>query len=308
MPTVAPLRLDQPLRWPKEAQELRRPLPAVRGATPDPDAEEQSVRRSEPSAQQPSDRPIGRPVDPALREQAAIVRRATSRRSGVRDRLRPLVPFAILAAFAVAVIAAYAYASSSSGTTTEGIVPTPSASAGLPSPDAGLTTDPYASGAPSARPSPGLGPDRLRSADFPAQWQLHYGAADLRARRIRAKDYAGCRATLRKKDAAGCRYAVQMTYRALNGRLRMTHLVYDFGSAAKAGRAADRLKADPGVARRPDGSQLPGSAQGWFRADDYGKYVVFTMVTAVDGVPATTCKEFTTYGNTDLGAAILFRL
>lgn len=307
MPTVAPLRLDEPLRWPEEALEKRGPLPAVRGAKPDPESDPDPGPDQEP-VRHAEQRPLGRPVDPALREQAAVVRRATSRRSGLQDRLRPLVPFAILAAFAVAVIGAYAYASSSSGTTTEGIIPTPSPSAGLPSPDAGLTSDPYASGAPTATASPGIGPDRLRSTDFPALWQLHYGAADLRARRIRAKDYAGCRATLRDEDRAGCRYAVQMTYRALRGRLRMTHLIYDFGTAAKAGRAADRLKADPGVAKRPDASQLPGSAQGWFQADDYGKYVVFTMVTAVDGVPATTCKEFTTYGNTDLGAAILFRL
>jgi hypothetical protein len=152
-----------------------------------------------------------------------------------------------------------------------------------------------------------IGPERLAKADVPRPWEFTYGDVTLKARYLDGKDYPGCRATLKRaiRDV-GCDYAVRVSYKAQRGNLRMTHFIYDFGTADAAGTAAGKI--EPHHVIPPTEASLPDYTQGWFKVKDYGKYVVYTMVTANDTVTVATGKEYTSYGNTDLGAEILFRM
>ena len=164
-------------------------------------------------------------------------------------------------------------------------------------------TDP-SSGAPSRST---IGPEHLSKADVPRPWTFTYGDVTLRAGYLDGKDYSGCKATLRRaiRDI-GCDYAVRVSYKAQRGNLRMTHFIYDFSTVEAAGKAAAEI--EPRHVIPPEEASLPDYTQGWFKAKDYGKYVVYTMVTANDGITVTQGKEYTSYGNTDLGAEILFRM
>lgn len=152
-----------------------------------------------------------------------------------------------------------------------------------------------------------IGPERLSKADVPRPWQFTYGDVTLKARYLSGKDYRGCKATLEREiRKMGCDYAVRVSYKAQRANLRMTHFVYDFGTADAAGKAAAAI--EPTDVIPPKEASLPAYTQGWFKVKDYGKYVVYTMVTANDGITVTKGKEYTSYGNTDLGAEILFRM
>lgn len=325
--SVEPVEPPARLRWPVEEHGHRPKLPQIRGGTPQEDAPTAELSlgsvESDPVEPEPRHQRAPEPVPtspyavagiahspdtPAKPSYGAAKRQARALRTGLGIG----IPVGALVVCGV-VIAMFVSGSLGGGaapangpaaaSSVSSAAPTPS-----PTPGAGLTSDPFAQ-SPHASASPGIGPTRLSADLFAPTWQLHYGEISLRAHRIKAQDYPGCKATLKPRVAqSGCRYAVLMTYRAEEGRLRMTQLVFDFGTTDAASKGADKLRADPNGARRPDGTQLPGSSQGWFKADDYGKYVVFTMVTAAAGVSKTTCQQFTTYGNTDLGAAILFRL
>ncbi|MGH3351328.1 MAG: hypothetical protein ACRDPS_11740 [Nocardioides sp.] len=152
-----------------------------------------------------------------------------------------------------------------------------------------------------------IGPQRVSMADVPRPWEFTYGDVTLKARYLSGKDYSGCKATLKPaiRDL-GCDYAVRASYKAQSANLRMTHFIYDFGTVEKAGQAAAKI--EPKHVIPPEEASLPGYTQGWFKVKDYGKYVVYTMVTANDAVTVATGKEYTSYGNTDLGAEILFRM
>lgn len=152
-----------------------------------------------------------------------------------------------------------------------------------------------------------IGPEHLSKADVPRPWEFTYGDVTLKARYLSGKDYSGCKATLRRaiRDL-GCDYAVRVSYKAQQGDLRMTHFVYDFSTVEDAGKAAAKI--EPKHVIPPQEASLPGYTKGWFKVKDYGKYVVYTMVTANDDITEATGKEYTSYGNTDLGAEILFRM
>lgn len=152
-----------------------------------------------------------------------------------------------------------------------------------------------------------IGPERLSKADAPRPWEFSYGAVTLKARYLSGKDYAGCRATLKRPiRKLGCDYAVRVSYKAQQGNLRMTHFIYDLGTVDAAGAAATQI--EPKHVIPPAEASLPDYTQGWFKVKDYGKYVVYTMVTANDAITEAQGKEYTSYGNTDLGAEILFRM
>lgn len=165
-----------------------------------------------------------------------------------------------------------------------------------------------ASNGPSSPPSRStIGPKHVSKADVPRPWEFTYGDVTLKGRYLSGKDYTGCKATLKPAiRKQGCDYAVRVSYKAQQSNLRMTHFVYDFGTAEKAGKAA--AKTEPKHVIPPEEASLPGYTQGWFKVKDYGKYVVYTMVTANDQVSVAKGKEYTSYGNTDLGAEILFRM
>ncbi|NYI80041.1 hypothetical protein [Nocardioides panzhihuensis] len=152
-----------------------------------------------------------------------------------------------------------------------------------------------------------IGPKRLSKADVPRPWEFTYGDVMLKARYLNGKDYAGCKATLKGavRDL-GCDYAVRVSYKAQQNNVRMTHFVYDFGTVEVAGEAAAKI--EPKHVIPPTEASLPGYTQGWFKVKDYGKYVVYTMVTATGAITEAKGKEYTSYGNTDLGAEILFRM
>ncbi|TQL66504.1 hypothetical protein FB381_0366 [Nocardioides albertanoniae] len=170
------------------------------------------------------------------------------------------------------------------------------------------TAAPDGSEGPSSPPAQStVGPERVSEADAPRPWEFTYGEVTLKARYLDGKDYAGCKATLKAPiRKMGCHYAVRVSYKAQHANLRMTHFVYDFGSVEKAGKAAKKM--EPADVTPPPEASLPGYTQGWFKVKDYGKYVVYTMVTANDQIAVDTGKEYTSYGNTDLGAEILFRM
>ena len=160
---------------------------------------------------------------------------------------------------------------------------------------------------PSSPSRSTIGPERVSTDDVPRPWKFTYGEVTLKARYLDGKDYGGCRSTLKPSiRKMGCDYAVRASYKAQNANLRMTHLVFDFGTVEKAGAAAKKI--EPNHVTPPKEASLPGYTQGWFKVKDYGKYVVYTMVTANDQVDVATGKEYTSYGNTDLGAEILFRM
>jgi hypothetical protein len=166
---------------------------------------------------------------------------------------------------------------------------------------------------PPANPGDGatsrstIGPERLSKTDVPRPWEFTYGEVTLKARFLSGKDYAGCKATLtRAIRDLGCDYAVRVSYKAQQSNVRMTHFIYDFSTVEAAGKAATKI--EPRHVIPPAEASLPGYTQGWFKVKDYGKYVVYTMVTASDGITVAQGKEYTSYGNTDLGAEILFRM
>ncbi|MEI7055251.1 hypothetical protein WBG06_05485 [Nocardioides sp. CCNWLW239] len=152
-----------------------------------------------------------------------------------------------------------------------------------------------------------IGPERLSKADVPRPWEFSYGEVTLKARYLSGKDYAGCKATLKRaiRDL-GCDYAVRVSYKAQQGSVRMTHFIYDFSTVEAAGKAA--AKVEPKHVIPSGDASLPHYTRGWFKVKDYGKYVVYTMVTADDSISEARGKEYTSYGNTDLGAEILFRM
>ncbi|MFE7223661.1 hypothetical protein ACFU7D_02645 [Nocardioides sp. NPDC057577] len=152
-----------------------------------------------------------------------------------------------------------------------------------------------------------IGPEHLAKADVPRPWEFTYGDVTLKARYLSGKDYSGCKATLKPAiRTLGCDYAVRVSYKAQRGNLRMTHFIYDFSTVEAAGEAAKKI--EPRHVIPPAEASLPDYTQGWFKVKDYGKYVVYTMVTATDGITEAQGKEYTSYGNTDLGAEILFRM
>ncbi|MEU6134906.1 hypothetical protein [Nocardioides sp. NPDC047086] len=152
-----------------------------------------------------------------------------------------------------------------------------------------------------------IGPEHLAKADVPRPWKFTYGDVTLKARYLSGKDYSGCKATLKPAiRSLGCDYAVRVSYKAQRGNLRMTHFIYDFSTAEAAGKAAAKI--EPRHVIPPAEASLPDYTQGWFKVKDYGKYVVYTMVTASDDITEAKGKEYTSYGNTDLGAEILFRM
>ncbi|MFE6649638.1 hypothetical protein ACFVJS_23940 [Nocardioides sp. NPDC057772] len=158
-----------------------------------------------------------------------------------------------------------------------------------------------------ATPRSTIGPERLSKADVPRPWEFTYGDVTLKARYLDGKDYAGCKATLKQPiRKIGCDYAVRVSYKAQRSSLRMTHFIYDFSTVEAAGKAAGKI--EPRHVIPPTEASLPGYTQGWFKVKDYGKYVVYTMVTANDAITEAKGKEYTSYGNTDLGAEILFRM
>ncbi|NGN91779.1 hypothetical protein G5C66_03365 [Nocardioides sp. KC13] len=158
-----------------------------------------------------------------------------------------------------------------------------------------------------ATPRSTIGPERLSKADVPRPWEFTYGDVTLKARYLDGKDYSGCKATLKRPiRKLGCDYAVRVSYKAQQGNLRLTHFIYDFGTVEAAGKAAAQI--EPHHVIPPTEASLPDYTQGWFKVKDYGKYVVYTMVTANDGITIAKGKEYTSYGNTDLGAEILFRM
>lgn len=152
-----------------------------------------------------------------------------------------------------------------------------------------------------------IGPERLSKADVPRPWEFSYGEVTLKARYLSGKDYSGCKATLKRaiRDL-GCDYAVRVSYKAQQGSVRMTHFIYDFSTVEAAGKAA--AKVEPKHVTPSAEASLPHYTRGWFKVKDYGKYVVYTMVTADDSISEARGKEYTSYGNTDLGAEILFRM
>ena len=208
-------------------------------------------------------------------------------------------------------------APTASDTASAGRTPSESASQGGGSSDVGgessgkpdwpgdqLPADP-SDGATTSRST--IGPEHLSKADVPRPWEFTYGDVTLKARYLSGKDYSGCKATLKPaiRDL-GCDYAVRVSYKAQRGNLRMTHFIYDFSTVEAAGKAATKI--EPRHVIPPTEASLPGYTQGWFKVKDYGKYVVYTMVTASDGITVAQGKEYTSYGNTDLGAEILFRM
>lgn len=207
-------------------------------------------------------------------------------------------------------------APTASDTPSAGKEPTESASAGGGTSDVGGEssgkpdwpgTSSPADPSDGATPRSTIGPEHLSMADVPRPWKFTYGDVTLKARYLSGKDYTGCKATLRRaiRDL-GCDYAVRVSYKAQQGGLRMTHFVYDFSTVEAAGKAAAEI--EPRHVIPPEEASLPDYTQGWFKVKDYGKYVVYTMVTADAGITVAKGKEYTSYGNTDLGAEILFRM
>ncbi|MFI5622716.1 hypothetical protein ACIA03_04540 [Nocardioides sp. NPDC051685] len=204
-------------------------------------------------------------------------------------------------------------APTASETTSTSTGPSESAGAGGGTSDVGGEASGWPGTSSPTDPSDGatsrstIGPEHLSKADVPRPWKFTYGEVTLKARYLSGKDYSGCKATLRRaiRDI-GCDYAVRVSYKAQQGNLRMTHFIYDFSTVEDAEKAAAKI--EPKHVIPPEEASLPGYTQGWFKVKDYGKYVVYTMVTANDAITVAKGKEYTSYGNTDLGAEILFRM
>ncbi|MBS45068.1 MAG: hypothetical protein CMH83_18240 [Nocardioides sp.] len=167
------------------------------------------------------------------------------------------------------------------------------------------TTTPDATPTGEAAPPPSG--DRVfsyRGSIFDDDWNFRYGDVALKARYVEGWDYDGCGDV--EVDGAitdlGCTEASEITYRALDGHVALTHLVLVFGTAEQAAQAVPDLVA--GTFEIRDESKV--SDEGTFIADNVGEIVVLTAETHEDPVTQEQADPYRAYANTDFVAALRF--
>ncbi|GAA5142810.1 hypothetical protein GCM10023340_06940 [Nocardioides marinquilinus] len=193
----------------------------------------------------------------------------------------------------------------------------PSASEPAPPTASGPTSAPVSPVEPSTPAEPPSSPEPP-PADPPAvepfsfteygdDWRFRLGDVQLRADFVRGWDYPSC-APAEKGSALtdlGCVRASEWTYRALDGDLALTQVVYTMRDERAATRLIKRelISEDSWQVKRA--STLPGRAGSW-RANTTGVYVLLTVETHESSVPLKRAASFVNYGNADILGALRF--
>lgn len=147
----------------------------------------------------------------------------------------------------------------------------------------------------------------VAAADFPGDWNFKFGEVEHRATLRDSWDHASCgpveaRAVLTQQR---CQYAVQWSYSALGGKVRMTHvfLVFDDERHAKAAEA----KLQDEDLDLPAGSLFDDFVQGKWNKSVHGNIVGVTVATARTTVPEKKLQGLVNYMNTDYRLALLWK-
>lgn len=179
----------------------------------------------------------------------------------------------------------------------------PSATPTEPTPS--LTID---SAVPSGEPLlPGPDPARLSAAELRGDWVYPFTSPPLTARQVSGEDLTTCAALDAKGllAALGCEYAVTLSYLAEGGQLQITHLVLAFTDPATPQRIIDEdLLTDTDLVVT---DTLPDAVLGRWKMSAAGRYLVWTAVTAEQGVGRAEADVFLVKSNATLSDVLTRR-
>ncbi|GAA3527736.1 hypothetical protein GCM10022263_15500 [Nocardioides daeguensis] len=178
-------------------------------------------------------------------------------------------------------------------------------------------------GSPAGSPAvPGAGPttpytpsddtdddihNDVEVADFPGDWDFRLGDIEHHATLLRTVDHPSCAPVEAGSVLTDqrCTYVAQWVFRALGGRVRLTHLFLVFDTERHA-RAAQGDLADQDL-DLPDGSLVASPAQGTWSSSVYGNIVSVTVGTSRVPVAEQELESLVSSMNSDYESALRFR-
>lgn len=159
-------------------------------------------------------------------------------------------------------------------------------------------------------PDPQLSSKPFSYKEYGRDWDFSLDGVNLQASFISGVDHDGCGPV--ENDGAltklGCREASEWAQKSLGGKLVTTHVVLTMKSPAAADRAtaADPMRITQESWRlRPVG--FLANSPGVWKASSAGQFVVLTVVTYDESVPAKKGEKYLRYANGDIRGALLFR-
>jgi hypothetical protein len=171
--------------------------------------------------------------------------------------------------------------------------------AATPSPPSEPSEPPPSSAAPAGA--------KLTTAEYQDDWNFKLGSRHEFAKHIKGWDYATCGPVELKGRLTrlGCQYAVEVTYKALDGRLQLTNIFLAMPTEAKATKVASGLTNDDFRIRTE--AMIDNFSYGQWKSIGSTTFVVLTVVTAHDGVTKAQGERYLDDANSDFSAALIWR-
>lgn len=144
-------------------------------------------------------------------------------------------------------------------------------------------------------------------ADFPGDWDFRLGDVEHHATLLRSVDHPSCAPVEAGSVLTDqrCTYAAQWVFRALGGKVRLTHLFLVFDTERHA-KAAQGDLADKDL-DLPAGSLVASPTQGTWSSSVYGNIVSVTVGTSRVPVAEQRLESLVSSMNSDYEGALRFR-
>lgn len=146
----------------------------------------------------------------------------------------------------------------------------------------------------------------VKKSDFPGDWNFRLGEKKFDATAAGAWDYKTCAEVEAgaKLTSQRCKYAVQLTYNAFGGKVRLTQLFLVFDTEPRA-KSIEGSIAQKDLDLRP-GSFFEPRAMGLWVRSSYGNVVVITIGTSKVKVSEDRLDDITSTMNSDFSSALVF--
>ncbi|MEV6769238.1 hypothetical protein AB0N05_11510 [Nocardia sp. NPDC051030] len=143
--------------------------------------------------------------------------------------------------------------------------------------------------------------------EYGQPWNFRLGDVALQADWVEGHDYPSCSQLEKggKLTGLGCQYASELVWKAENGGVMLTQLIFTMSDEAKA-TAADG-KFDDGDLKFPDGSYINDWETGKWRDGSQSQFLVVTLATATAAVDTETVEKYLRYRHSDTLGALVFR-
>ncbi len=178
------------------------------------------------------------------------------------------------------------------------------------------TAGPSASASPSESPSPSPSPspsatgptgDKISYTEYDKDWKFKLGEVELSAKYVDGWDHEDCE-EIEKGGALsdlGCLYGVEVTYKAEDGKVVLSHLILAMTDEDAADEAVKDVDDDDFQLNKK--SYLSDFTFGKWQRDSAGAYLVITVCTAKKSVSEKKASNYLKYGNADFTTALLWR-